>query len=128
MGSRRFWTVKPPRDYIRLSEQWRTDSVGVSKPAVRIDDGLLGSALTVDGWEEISPELDMAETMILGLRLTAGIDVQAFEDRFSADPFTLYGAQIETLMGQGLLESSGGRLLLTDKGRLLSNRVFVEFL
>ena len=128
LGSRRFWTVKPPRDYIRLSEQWRTDSVGVSKPAGQIDDALLGSALTVDGWEEIPPELDMAETMILGLRLTAGIDVQAFEDRFSADPFTLYGAQIETLMGQGLLESSGGRLLLTDKGRLLSNRVFVEFL
>ncbi len=128
LGSRRFWTVKPPRDYVRLAEQWRTDSVGVSKPARQIDDALLGSALTVDGWEEISPELDMAETMILGLRLTEGIDVQAFEDRFSADPFQLYGAQIETLTGQGLLESSGGWLRLTDKGCLLSNRVFVEFL
>ena len=128
LGCRRFWTVKPPRDYIRLAEQWRTDSVGVAKPAVRIDDALLGSVLTVDGWEEIPPELDMAETMILGLRLTDGVDVEAFKDRFSADPFQLYGAQIDTLTGQGLLESSGGRLRLTDKGCLLSNRVFVEFL
>ena len=128
LGSRRFWTVKPPRDYIRLAEQWRTDSVGVAKPARQIDDALLGSVLTVDGWEEIPPELDMAETMILGLRLTDGVDVEAFKDRFSADPFQLYGAQIDTLTGQGLLESSGGRLRLTDKGCLLSNRVFVEFL
>ena len=128
LGSRRFWTVKPPRDYIRLSEQWRTDSVGVSKPAEKIDDALLGSVLTVDGWEEIPPELDMAETMILGLRLTEGIDVQDFKDRFLIDPLALYGTQIETLTGQGLLESSSGRLRLTDKGFLLSNRVFVEFL
>ena len=84
--------------------------------------------MTVDGWEEIPPELDMAETMILGLRLTGGIDLQAFTDRFSVDPLSLYQAQIETLTGQGLLESSDGRLRLTDKGFLLSNRVFVEFL
>ena len=128
LGSRRFWTVKPPRDYIKLSEQWRTDFVGVSKPATQIDDALLGSVLTVDGWEEISPELDMAETMILGLRLTEGIDIQTFVDRFSVDPLTLYAAQIESLTGQGLLESADGRLRLTDKGFLLSNRVFVEFL
>ena len=128
LGNRRFWTVKPPRDYIRLSEQWRTDSVSASKPVREIDDALLGSVLTVDGWEEISPELDMAETMILGLRLTEGIGVQAFMDRFCIDPLELYAAQIETLSGQGLLESANGRLRLTDKGFLLSNRVFVEFL
>ena len=128
LGSRRFWTVKPPRDYIRLAEQWRNTYDGASDGAQEIDDTLLGSALTVDGWEHIQPELDMAETMILGLRLMEGIDVQAFRDRFSVDPFTLYGAQIKDLEGQGLLECFDGRLRLTDKGCLLSNRVFVEFL
>ena len=128
LGSRRFWTVRPPRDYIKLAERWSESWSSASNGSVEIDDALLGSTLTVDGWEEIPPTLDMAETMILGLRLTEGLDIQTFKDRFSIDPFTLYAAQIETLTGQGLLERSGGRLKLTDKGCLLSNRVFVEFL
>ncbi len=128
LGSRRFWTVKPPRDYIRLAERWNENWRGGSSEIPEIDDALLGSALTVDGWEEISPELDMAETMILGLRLTEGIDVQAFKDRFSVDPFALYASQIKALTRQGLLECADGRLRLTDKGMLLSNQAFVEFL
>ena len=104
------------------------DRTTASDGPVEIDDRLLGSALTVDGWEDISPDLDMAETMILGLRLTDGVDLQAFNHRFSADPLTLYGAQIDTLTKQGLLESVNGRLRLSNKGFLLSNRVFVEFL
>lgn len=128
LGSRRFWTVKPPRDYIRLAEKWNESWTAVSDGPVEIDDRVLGSALTVDGWEEISTELDMAETMILGLRLAEGVDLQAFKDRFSADPLALYGAQIDTLTKQGLLESVDGTLRLSNKGFLLSNRVFVEFL
>ena len=128
LGSRRFWTVKPPRDYIRLAQKWNESRSGASNQSLEIDDALLGSVLTVAGWEEISPELDMAETIILGLRLTEGIDVQDFKDRFCVDPHALYSSQIETLTGQGLLECADGRLRLTNKGFLLSNRVFVEFL
>ena len=70
-----------------------------------------------------------AETVILGLRLTEeGIAPRALAARFGRDVWTLYGAQFRRLLAWGLLEQAAdGRLRLTPHGRLLGNRVFVEF-
>jgi oxygen-independent coproporphyrinogen-3 oxidase len=82
--------------------------------------------------EEISPlsAADVyAETVILGLRLTEeGIVPRAFAARFGRDLLALYGMQIVRLLAWGLLEQlPDGRLRLTPRGRLLGNRVFMEF-
>ncbi len=77
----------------------------------------------------LTPADVYAETVILGLRLTEeGIAPCAFAARFGRDLWTLYGAQLRRLLAWGLLEQSDkGRLRLTPRGRLLANRVFVEF-
>ncbi len=61
------------------------------------------------------------ERFFLGLRLTEGI-------RLDADERRRYAAAIKRFVRAGLLEESGGRLRLTDRGVLLSNEVFQEFL
>jgi len=70
--------------------------------------------------EAISPGLHEAETVILGLRLDSGVSNDDISDR---------RRQIVIEMTDlGLMESSGGRIRLTRRGRLLSNEVFWRFL
>jgi oxygen-independent coproporphyrinogen III oxidase len=79
--------------------------------------------------EEIDRALEMGETLMLGLRLIEeGVERSRFKDRFDIELDEIYGATIEQLIAQGLLESDGERIRLTARGRLLGNRVFAEFL
>jgi oxygen-independent coproporphyrinogen-3 oxidase len=78
--------------------------------------------------EPIGPELERAETLILGLRLDEGVSAGAFEARHGQDPRRLYGAVLAEMEGAGLLEWRGDRLVLTESGKLLSNEVFQRLL
>ncbi len=79
--------------------------------------------------EELSPEQQLGEAMMLGLRLIAGVSRRDIEARFGVNLMQVYGAEIERLVQQGLLESDAhDRIRLTRRGRLLGNRVFAEFL
>jgi oxygen-independent coproporphyrinogen III oxidase len=61
------------------------------------------------------------ERFFVGLRLTEGIRPQPEEWRRFAEP-------IHRFLNAGLLETSGGVLRLTNRGIMLSNEVFQEFL
>jgi oxygen-independent coproporphyrinogen-3 oxidase len=78
--------------------------------------------------EEISPALELAETVILGLRLGEGVSEEAVKTRFGVDISERFRPQIEEMAGAGLMEQVDGRLKLTSRGRLLSNEVFWRFL
>ncbi|MFC1943882.1 radical SAM family heme chaperone HemW [Chloroflexota bacterium] len=78
--------------------------------------------------EEISQETELAETVILGLRLGNGIRIGEVNRRFSVDIMARYGGIIGEMTDCGLLEYDRGRLKLTRRGRLLSNEVFWRFL
>ena len=78
--------------------------------------------------EEISPELQLAETVILGLRLCDGVCVSDLRDRFDRDILTDYERQVGEMTDLGLVEYTGGYLKLTRRGYLLSNEVFWRFL
>ena len=78
--------------------------------------------------EEISPELELAETAILGLRLSEGINADYLQQRFGIDILAHYRRQIEEMADAGLLEQTGRHIRLTRRGRLLSNEVFWRFL
>ncbi|MEK7354373.1 MAG: radical SAM family heme chaperone HemW [Chloroflexota bacterium] len=78
--------------------------------------------------EEIGAELELAETVILGLRLDEGVRVTDIKDRYGIDVLSYYHKQIEEMAEAGLLESSQGCLQLTRRGRLLSNEVFWRLL
>lgn len=73
----------------------------------------------------------MGEWMMMGLRLTVeGVALQTFEQRFGQALLAVYRRPVERLIGLGLLEWSGAgqeRLRLSERGRLLGNQVFIEF-
>jgi oxygen-independent coproporphyrinogen-3 oxidase len=78
--------------------------------------------------EEISPELELAETVILGLRLGEGINKEYIKHRFDVNILEHYQRQIKEMADAGLLEQTNGHISLTRRGRLLSNEVFWRFL
>jgi len=78
--------------------------------------------------ECITPELERAETMILGLRLLDGVSRAAFRQRFGLDPVSLYPEAIAESQELGLLQVDEDRIRLTRRGLLLGNQVFMRFL
>jgi oxygen-independent coproporphyrinogen-3 oxidase len=83
---------------------------------------------TVDSIERIEPDLEMGETMLLGLRLDEGVEVAAFHKRFNRTPDDAYGRVLAELRDNGLLAAEGDPIRLTQRGRLLGNEVFYRFL
>lgn len=61
------------------------------------------------------------ERIILGLRRNSGVELSANEE-------ARYQREIDRMAGAGLVETRDGRLRLTERGRLLSNEVFAEFI
>jgi len=104
---RRWYNVLSPIDYVR-----------------KIDE--TGSA--VEGQEDIDEALEMAETVILGLRLGDGVSRDAFAGRFDKDIDIVYAEEVSELVDLGLLLDDGGAIRLTQRGRLLGNQVFLRFL
>jgi oxygen-independent coproporphyrinogen-3 oxidase len=81
----------------------------------------------VEAREKLTVEDEMAETMFLGLRLTAGVDLNLFHRRFGRRAEDVYRQEIERLIKNGLVEINGGFLRLSGKGLPLANVVFREF-
>jgi oxygen-independent coproporphyrinogen-3 oxidase len=92
VGSTRWWNIKHPNAY--------TQSLG---------DGLL----PVAGFEQLDENTRHIEDVMLRLRLRDGLPVAVLghEER----------ARAETVIADGLVELRAGRLLLTDRGRLLAD-------
>ncbi|MCX7751769.1 MAG: radical SAM family heme chaperone HemW [Blastocatellia bacterium] len=67
------------------------------------------------------------EALMLGLRRCAGVDLNAFRERYGVDVLERYGAQLAPLEDAGLIEISDGVLRLTRKGLVLANEVFAVF-
>jgi oxygen-independent coproporphyrinogen-3 oxidase len=76
----------------------------------------------------LSPADRQEEAIFLGLRLTEGIWLQGFEQRFGIDLRHRYQQQISHLREAGLIEFTPEQLRLTPQGWMLSNEVFTEFL
>jgi oxygen-independent coproporphyrinogen-3 oxidase len=86
-----------------------------------------------------SPQDDMSEFMMTGLRLTQeGVSMQVFQARFGQSMLDVFGKEINELLKSGLIEKHefpsplgrgvrGEGLRLTQRGRLLGNQVFMRF-
>ncbi|MES2473596.1 MAG: radical SAM family heme chaperone HemW [Pseudomonadota bacterium] len=96
---------------IKLPERWR-DTVGKSG----------------HGFAErttISNEEAAREHLLMNLRLAEGIDLAAYEQRWSARP---HAAKIAAMQEQGFVTLENDRLTATPSGRLLLNRVIEKLL
>ena len=76
----------------------------------------------------LSREQQHEEAWFLGLRLNVGVDVAAMEREFGCTAVAAAMERVGMLVEAGLLDFDGNRVLLTARGRLISNDVFQEFL
>ena len=78
--------------------------------------------------ERLDAATALADAVILRLRLTEGISLEAFEQRSGTDLEERYSGEIADLSALGLLERVDGFLRLTERGLLLANEAFQRFL
>jgi len=72
--------------------------------------------------------IDVAsEFVFLGLRLTKGVDLDEYENRFGINLTGKYAEELKRLQDLGLIEYAENHLRLTGKGFLFSNEVFAVF-
>ena len=64
----------------------------------------------------------LEEELLLGLRLSSGVRANLFDDLEIAQ------GKIDQLVAENLLEVRGERVLVTKEGRLLVDRMVVDFL
>ena len=118
----RFNNVKSPNTYIAKY----LGSAGLVSGSDYFDNGrdLLSEIPSIENIEPIDKRLEMAETMMLGLRLNRGIKGIEFENRFGVSVADIFGEIIKDLIEKELLICSNDIYKLTQKGRLLGNEVF----
>ncbi|HYF92310.1 MAG TPA: radical SAM family heme chaperone HemW [Symbiobacteriaceae bacterium] len=103
----RFWNLKTPSPY---------------RAAIERGDW------PVEAGEVIDRPSEMAETMMLGLRLLEGVPEERFRNRFGITLNDVYGTTVDRLISRGLLERAEGAVRLTPRGLRLGNQVWQEFL
>lgn len=78
--------------------------------------------------ERLADSAHIDETVILGLRLNRGVRWTALGARLGVDVRALYTDTVDDLLTLDLLTEADGVARLTQRGRLLGNRVFSAFL
>ena len=78
--------------------------------------------------EAIGPKEAMFETMMLGLRLTAGVSEAEFAARHGLPLWQVYGAALAPALADGRLRRENGRVFLTERGMDVMNSVLVALL
>ena len=107
IDGRRSWRVRLPRDYIQRARAGMT---------------------TVAGDEKRDPDARAGEALMLGLRLTSGVDENAFVRRFGAAPIETRKKQLRSLESQGSIVMAGGRIALSASGTLVAHDVICRLL
>ena len=89
------------------------------------------SALKTDSgqWqtEHLDRKTQISEAMIMGLRMTDGVNLQKIQQRFGIDILESYGKEIQTLLDRKMAECEGRTLRLTPYGMRYGNRAFEVF-
>ncbi len=120
----RFFNIKSPGEYIKRLTTGDIEPASLSSDtAVEI----IQAMRAVQDVEGIGPEMEMAETLMMGLRLGEGISLQGFRGRFDTELEDVWGQEVEDLTSLGLVVMEDGALRLTPRGRLLGNEVFQRF-
>lgn len=80
-------------------------------------------------WEEkLSIKDEIEESIFLGLRMNEGIKFEDFLEKYNFNFKEEYKNEINKLKNMGLIQVDDEFMTLTQKGREISNSVFVEFI
>ncbi len=114
-GGVRYATLLSPMQYIKALREHAHESFVYPRTPATVDEVI------------VSREDEIAETLIMGLRLTErGILRDEFIQRFGVDLTEYHRSVIEQFTARGLLHVDAERVRLTAEGRMLSNLVFRE--
>jgi oxygen-independent coproporphyrinogen-3 oxidase len=102
----RFWNVSDVRSYIAAIESGR---------------------LTVAEKEVLTEEQQMIESIYLGLRMTAGIDLVGFKAKFRIDFIKAFEEVITDLAERNFIEVKNSRCALTRRGRVYLDSITSMF-
>jgi len=109
----KYWTLAP---YVGFGADAHSfDGAMRRQNPESIEDYLAGASIPAEPGDPVH------ERFFVGLRLAAGV-------RPSGEEWERFAQPIRRFVDQGLLESADGMLRLTDRGVMLSNEVFQEFL
>jgi oxygen-independent coproporphyrinogen-3 oxidase len=75
--------------------------------------------------ERLTPAEAAHEALVMGLRLSEGIEPDRLAERVQVNQIA-DGTAIRRLAGHGLLEQDGGRLRTTPRGRLVLDSILAE--
>ncbi len=129
----RYWQRRP---YLGLG----LDASSMLRAADPNDDAVLRSTTTADLQEFVSPDRAGAETLwlgpvqqleegwFLGLRRNVGVSIPDLQAEFGREAVEPSLDVVRRLEKEELFHVEQNRVRLTDRGRLLSNDVFAEFL
>lgn len=77
---------------------------------------------------ELTKKDKIEEFIFMGLRMNEGINIDVFKERFDTDFYDIYQEVMDKLIKRELVRFDGKNISLTQKGREISNSVFIEFL
>ena len=107
LNKKRFWNFSNFNDYYS-----------------KLDNG----KVPIEGEEIIDKKMEIAEYLIMGLRLIQGINKDEFANRFEVEIEEIYGEVLKKHEEQGLLNIDDKWIRFTTKGLDLSNIVYVDLL
>jgi oxygen-independent coproporphyrinogen-3 oxidase len=122
VAGQRFANLKSPRRYVNVVAD-KYEINGADPVAT-----MHTPAGPVEQVEVTTPPVDIAETMMMGMRLNDGVAHARFEERFGQQINTVFPQEIKRLLKLGLIEVTDDAVLLSKRGRLLGNEVFAEFI
>lgn len=117
-ANKRTINVTEISEYIRLVNHHRTN-----------DDPFPISPATISV-ESVDLQTQMKDFMMLGLRLVEeGVSAEDFKSRYGFSVLEVFDREIQSLMDRKLIEWIEGkmRLRLSERGMMIANQVFMEF-
>ena len=115
-------------DYLGLGVAAHSCMDGVRFGQSRDMDGFLAGKDITEFTEVLTFEDRVAEYIMLGLRLSDGIDEAEFFSRFGVDFWHTYGPLCISFIEKGLMAHSDGRVRLTEAGFPVSNSILAELI
>ncbi|MQG18832.1 MAG: radical SAM family heme chaperone HemW [SAR202 cluster bacterium] len=122
----RFSNIESPKRYIqklKLNENFKKTHI----QSENIKE-ILHSIPTTENFEKQDSKTMISDTLIMGLRLDNGININEIEKKFNIKIEKIFPGKINQLVSQNLILINNNQIKLSEKGKLLGNEVFLNFL
>ena len=110
-----------------MDETMHMQMIDFSEENGKSPNTVLGTNIHIEA-NAVSRKAQMEEFMFLGLRMNQGVTREQFQKTFGIPIDGIYKNALEHLKEEGMLDTAGGRIALTEKGQDLSNYALSKFL